>query len=91
MLEDHSRLIQLTWQERVRGIARYHAMRCREDPDHTLASTAKELKRGIGRISEDLTIANWMRTYPRVEKFKNPRQALEYIKGKKKEMKVQDA
>lgn len=86
----HKHLIQLSWQERVKGIAHYHAVRCKEDPKHTLELTASELNRSIGRISEDLTIASWMKTHPRVEKFKNPRQALDYIKMKKRELRIQD-
>lgn len=80
------RLKKPTWQERAKSVAIYHAGRCRENPEHTVAETAKELNRSIGRISEDLTLANWMKTHPRVEKFKNPSQALDYIKDKKKEM-----
>ena len=78
----------MTWQERVRAVAKYHSSRCREDDDHTLAKTAAELNRSIGRISEDLTIASWMKTHPRVEKFKSTSQALDWIRMKKKEMRL---
>lgn len=76
-----------TWQERAINVAHYHAGRCREDEKHTIAETAAELNRSIGRISEDLTLASWMQTSPRVAKFKNPTQALDYIKRRKDEMK----
>ena len=75
-----------TWQERAISVARYHDGRCRENANHTIADTAKELNRSIGRISEDLTLSSWMKTNPRVEKFKNPTQALDYIKQKKQEL-----
>jgi len=76
-----------TWQERAVSVSKYHAGRCREDPDHTIALTAKELNCSLGHVSENLTLASWMKTHPRVEKFKNPTQALDYIKDKKKELK----
>jgi len=79
-------LRKTSWQDRAKSVAIYHAGRCREDSKHTIQNTAKELNRSIGRISEDLTLANWMKTHPRIKKFKNPSQALDYIKGKKKEM-----
>lgn len=75
-----------TWQERAISVATYHAGRCREDDSHTVQNTARELNRSIGRISEDLTLANWMKTTPRVAKFKNPSQALDYIKRRKDEL-----
>lgn len=91
MNDEFKSLVKPSWQERVITVSRYHSARCKEDPNHTLAKTAEELNRGIGRISEDLTIASWMKTHPRVEKFKNPAQALDWIRQKKREMKVMDA
>lgn len=82
---------ELTWQDRAKAVAKYHAMRCKEDDSHTLVATAKELGRSLGRISEDITIAKWMKEHPRVEKFPNSRQALDWIKSEKKKMKVMDA
>lgn len=90
MNEEHKRLVQLSWQERVKAIAHYHQMRCKEDIKHTIAQTASELNRSIGRVSEDLTLADWMKSHSRVEKFKNPRQALDWIKQKKRKMRVGD-
>lgn len=75
-----------TWQERANSVATYHAGRCREDHNHTIEKTAQELNRSIGRISEDITLSSWMKTSPRVSKFKNPTQALDYIKQRKDEM-----
>jgi hypothetical protein len=91
MNEEHKHLIKLNWQERCKAVSRYHAGRCKDNPSHTITDTASELNRSAGRISEDLALASWMKTHPRVEKFKNPAQALDYIRSKKKEMKVLDA
>lgn len=91
MIEEHKRLVKLTWQQRVKAISQYHASRCKDDENHTLEDTAKELNRSIGRISDDLQLASWMKTHPRVEKFKNPTQALGWIRDKKKEMRIADA
>ncbi len=81
----------MTWQERCQAVSRYHAQRCKDDDSHTLEETATELNRSPGRISDDLTIASWMKTHPRVEKFKNPTQAIGWIREKKKEMRIADA
>ena len=89
-MSDYRHIIKLTWQERVKEVYKYHSSRCRENPKHTTTDTSKELNRSNGRICEDLMLANWIRTHPRVEKFKNPSQALDYIRTKKREMKLND-
>lgn len=83
-------IVQLTWQDRVKKIAIYHARRCQENPDHRIEDTARELGRSQGRISQDIQMAKWMRTHPRVELFKNPTQAMDYIAKKKKELKLSE-
>lgn len=91
MTDSHKPPIQLSWQDRCKAVAQYHASRCKVFPDHTLAMTADELNRSIGRISEDLQLASWMKHNPRVEKFKTTAQALDYIRTKKREMRIADA
>lgn len=80
--------MKLSWQERVKEVSKYHVSRLRENLKHTTEETARELNRSHGRTCEDLMLAHWMRTHPRVEKFKNPSQALDYIRTKKREMKL---
>lgn len=79
---------KITWQERVHLVHLFHTSHLKEDANWTIAKTAKELNRSIGRVSEDLTIVRWMRTYPQLEKMKSPQDALEFIKKKKREMEI---
>lgn len=90
MNEEFKQLVKMSWQERCKKTAIYHARRCKENSDHRIEDTAKELNRSQGRISQDIQLAKWMQTHPRVEQFKNPTQALDYIGRKKKEMKLNE-
>lgn len=81
-------IVKLTWQQKAIEVAKYHSSRCRDDDKHTLEETAKELNISTGHASHNLLLASWMKTHPRVEKFKNPSQALDYIRAKRKEQKM---
>lgn len=79
---------KLTWQERVRITERVHKSHLIENPKWRLEDTSEELQRSEGRVSEDLMLASWFRTDPKVERFKYVHEALEYIRAKKQEMRV---
>ncbi len=76
--------IKLTWQEKCRQIADYHRRSLADNPKHRVEDTAKDLGRSSGRISEELMLANWMKKDPKVEKFKQVQDAIEYVKEQKK-------
>lgn len=78
----------LTWVERVKHVAIIHASHLKENSKWTIDDTAKELNRSKGRISEDLMLARYMRTHPRVETFRVVQDALEYCRKIKREQKL---
>jgi hypothetical protein len=80
--------IKMDWQERVIEIERYHKSRLREDIKQTIETTAKELNRSTSRTSEDLMIASWIKTYPKILKFTTIQEALDFIRDKKREQKL---
>jgi hypothetical protein len=79
---------KLTWQERVQITERVHKSHLVENAKWRLEDTAKELLRSEGRVSEDLLLASWMKTDPKVERFKFVQEALDYVRKKKQEMRV---
>lgn len=79
---------QLKWQERVKQVALYHRSRLKENCRHTLRDTAAELKRSVGRVSEDLQLDMAMRQYPRVETFSTVQEALDYIRNIKRKIRL---
>jgi hypothetical protein len=76
------------WIERVKAVEVYHKNQLRENPKWTLRNTADDLKRSIGRISEDLMLASFMKTHPKVETFENVIDAVNYCKELKKQIKL---
>lgn len=76
------------WLERVRTVGKYYQSQCRDNPDYTLRDLAKDLGRSAGRLSEDLMLVSFMKTHPRVETYKNIRDAIDYCKKIKKQQKL---
>ena len=73
-----------SWVERVKHVALIHKSNLEDDENWTLQKTAKLLDRSVGRISEDLMLARYMKTHPRVETFSTVQDALEYCRRIKK-------
>lgn len=67
---------------------RVHKEYCRINIKHTIEQTAVLLGRSYGGINEDLMIASWCRSHPKICDFHTIKEALEYIRAYKKEMKV---
>lgn len=69
------------WQDRCQAVAEYHISMLKEKGDGwRVEDTGKELGRSKGRISEDLKLASWIRTNPKVAQFATAQEALEYVK-----------
>lgn len=86
----HQATPKTTWWERAQATARYHANRMKANPSHTLTDTANELRRSLGSISEDILIAAWLITHERhLKEFKYAKDALAFIREKKKRMMVE--
>jgi hypothetical protein len=77
-----------SWQERVREVEKFHLTNLKLDSAWRQEDTARELNRSVGRISEDLLLASWMRTHPKVETFKHVQDALDWVRKKKHELRV---
>jgi len=77
-----------SWQERVRGTEKFHKDLIRKNIKHTMHDTAKILRRSIGSISEDLMLASWLRTHPKLEDCKTILEALCLVRKLKLEMRI---
>lgn len=79
----------MTWQDRVIATRTFHKGKLIEHKGNwRIQDTAKELERSLGRISEDIQIANWMDKDPKVKTFKKFIDALDYVKKKKRELEM---
>jgi hypothetical protein len=82
-------LIKQTWLDRAVEIGKVHAQCCRDDANWTVDKTAKALNRSIGSVSQDITIHDWCKTHEKqLRRCSSLREAMEFIKGKKREMRI---
>ena len=80
-------LIKLNWLDRAIQVYNYHINLCQTEQRWTIEKTAKSLNRSIGSVSQDITIASWVKTHEKqLRRFRSMNDALEYIKDKKQEM-----
>lgn len=80
-------LIKLGWLDRAVHVHNYHINLCREEKEWTIEKTAKSLNRSIGSVSQDITIASWVKTHEKqLRRFRSMKDALEWVKDKKREM-----
>jgi hypothetical protein len=77
-----------TWQEQVNEIAKFHEDKIKKNSSHPIVLTAKMLGRSFGSIAEALMIVDWVRSHPRIAEFKYKQQAIDFIRDKKKEMRL---
>jgi hypothetical protein len=77
-----------TWQERARQTATYYKELLRTDKQITIEMVAFRLRRSKGSVAEDILIASWFETHPDITKFPCQKDALEFIRVKKHEMRV---
>lgn len=83
---------KLSWQLRVRQVNNFHLDHLKVDPKWRIEDTARELNRSIGRVSEDLMLAEWIRVDKhrvQLEKMKYINDALLYVR-KMKRMRILD-
>ena len=79
------------WLERVKSTNRYHKERLRENPKHTIAKTAKSLKRAIGPVSEELKVAQWMKTHSAdLIKCEYFHEAVAFIRDKQRQLEIEE-
>lgn len=76
-----------TWQERVVAVHTYHYARLAMDSRWSIRKTSNALNKSIGSISQDLQLAEFLRSYDPLSKFKNYVDALDWMKAKKIDIK----
>jgi hypothetical protein len=89
--EMKSPLVKLNWLDRAIQLHNYHVSMCKTEPRWTIEKTAQDLNRSLGSVSQDLTIASWVKTHAKqLRRFKSRNDALHYIKVKKAEMRSEE-
>jgi len=72
------------WLDKVKKTYYHHQAAVAKNPKHTLAMTAKELNKAIGPVSEELMVAQWLKTHEaQLFKFDYIKEALEWIRSQK--------
>lgn len=80
-------LIKLGWLDRAVQIHNLHVQFRKDEKEWTIEKTAKHLNRSVGSVSQDITVASWVRTHEKqLRRLRSMRDALDYIKAKKIEM-----
>ncbi len=68
------------WYERAKETALYHKKKLAANEDWTIRDTASVLNRAYGSVAEDLTLASWLQSHPRLENIKTASEALRWIR-----------
>lgn len=80
-------LIDIDWVERVTETEKKHRSACIADPTTTIKDTARNLSRSYGSVNEDLQLASFIRSYPKMCDIRRLKDALIFMRDKKKEIK----
>jgi hypothetical protein len=75
------------WVERVIKTQNFHIDNIKSHEKRwTVRDTARELKRSLGSISQDLMLALWFRTHREVLEKMEYKDAIEYVRSRKHKM-----
>lgn len=84
-------LKKLGWMDRAVQVYNYHVGMCKQEKKWTIEKTAQTLNRSVGSVSQDITVASWTRTHEKqLRRFDSMKDALEWIREKKIEMRSQE-
>lgn len=83
-LDENVQRFDLSYQERVRAIARIDKIRTQLDPNWTQAKTAAVVGKTQGKVSEAVMLTKMMDLFPEIAKAKTQKQALSMAKSKAK-------
>ena len=84
-------LVKQGWLERAIAVHNYHVAVSKAEQGWTIEKTARDLNRSVGSVSQDITVASWVKTHEKqLRRFKSMRDALGYIKDKKREMRSEE-
>lgn len=79
------------WISKCVDIHNFHVTQMKDESNWTIEKTAKSLSRSVGSVCQDLLIASWLKTHEKqLRRFRNAKDALEFIRNKKKEMRTQE-
>lgn len=82
--------IKQDWITTCIDIHNFHVSQVKAEPNWTIEKTATSLCRSVGSVSQNLLLASWFRTHEKqLRKFRNCKDAIEFIRAKKREMKTQ--
>ena len=83
--------IKQDWVTKCIDIHNFHVSQLKSESNWTVEKTSHALNRSVGSVSQDLLIASWLRTHEKqLRRFRCAKDALEFIRDKKKEMKSQE-
>lgn len=79
------------WIDKCIDVHNFHVSQLRTESSWTIERTASALSRSVGSVSQCLTLASWLKTHEKqIRRFRNEKDALEFIRSKKREMRVQE-
>lgn len=82
-------VIKQKWIVRVELTQSIHKEHLRQNIKHRIEDTAKILNRSRSRVADDLMLASWLLTHrTKLEKFKNIQDAIDWVREKRKEMRI---
>ena len=81
---------KLSWLERAIETNKFHIEKLRIDAKWTIDKTAKALHRSHGSIDEDLLLASWLKTNPKLEALKTAKEALAAIRKYRKALRIRE-
>lgn len=83
--------VKQNWIDTCVSIHNFHVSQIKGENNWTIEKTAKVLCRSVGSVSQSLTIASWLNTHEKqLRRFKNAKDAMEFIRNKKREMKTRE-
>lgn len=77
------------WIDRAVATHNFHVEQLRKESKWRMEDTAILLNRSLGSVSQDILIANWLKTHEnKIRSFKQRSDALEWVYERKAEMRL---
>lgn len=81
-------LMKLSWVDRALEVSALHRKLVESNDRWTIRATAMRLNRSHGSVAEDLLVASWIKTYPKIADMNTLKDALIFIREKKRQFGV---
>lgn len=83
--------VKQNWIDRCVDIHKFHIEQLKAESHWTIENTATALNRSTGSISEDLLLANWLKTHDKqIRRCSSRRDALAWIRVRQREMRLEE-